>query len=63
MYKLTVAAHYLGVEPWELADQPSAWTEWAFMADGVDQEMAARRMAALFGGDGKGKTKGRGRAP
>lgn len=59
MYKLVAAAHYLGVPPWELADQPNAWTEWALMADGIEQEMATRRMAMMFG-DGK---KGKGRTP
>jgi hypothetical protein len=32
------AARYLGVAPWELLEQPYAWTIWAITAEGAEGE-------------------------
>lgn len=39
-YPLMQAARYLGVPPWDLADQAECWTDWALSArnaEGVTQ--------------------------
>lgn len=45
-YVLIRAAKYLGVAPWELAEKPIAWMNWALAAEDIDdsleREMAKR---------------------
>lgn len=52
-YGVIAAAHYLGVPPWELADRPAIWTEWALCASNAAQQAEAERTAAMFGGKKK----------
>ena len=40
-YPLMRAARWLGVKPWELAEQPQIWQERALLAENA--EIAARR--------------------
>lgn len=35
-YLLLRAARYLGVAPWELADQPVVWARWAWAAESAE---------------------------
>lgn len=35
-YAVIVASKWLGVAPWELADAPVAWLEWALAAMGAE---------------------------
>lgn len=49
-YPLVAAAHYLHVPPWELAERPSVWVEWALAAAGIDAQVEAERTSKLFGG-------------
>lgn len=35
-YPLIRAARYLGVPPWELAQQPRQWMEWAHIAQAAE---------------------------
>jgi hypothetical protein len=35
-YPLIKAARYLGVAPWELADQPQVWMAWALTAEAAE---------------------------
>jgi hypothetical protein len=45
-YTLVRAARYLGVAPWELLEQQSAWMDWALMAESAEneaQEIVARQ--------------------
>ena len=48
-YPLMRAARYLGVAPWELLRQPSAWVSWALLAERVEgevqEELAQREQA------------------
>ena len=40
-YPLIRAARYLGVAPWELLEQQSAWMEYALMAESAEREAEA----------------------
>jgi hypothetical protein len=35
-YRLIRAARYLHVAPWELAEQPVLWMNWALSAESID---------------------------
>lgn len=35
-YPLIRAARYLGVPPWQLAEMPVIWQEWALMAESAE---------------------------
>ena len=37
-YRLVKAAKWMHVPPWELLGRPDFWTEWALMAEAVDDE-------------------------
>jgi len=37
-YPLLRAARYLGVAPWDLAEQSLAWQEWALTAEAAEHE-------------------------
>ena len=37
-YPILRAARYLGVPPWELLEQSSAWMQWAITAEGAENE-------------------------
>jgi hypothetical protein len=37
------AAKYLGVPPWELAEQPTYWQEWANDCQWIDNELEKER--------------------
>lgn len=37
-YPLIQAARYLGVPPWELAERPLIWREWALAAMAADNQ-------------------------
>jgi len=50
-YPLLKAARYMGVAPWELAERPIAWQEWALMAESAEIS-AANQQSALGGGQG-----------
>lgn len=39
-YPLIRAARYLGVAPWELAQQPRQWMDWANIAQNAEAEAA-----------------------
>lgn len=54
-YALVKAASYYGIAPWELAEQPEAWTHWANCAASAEEQAAAERTAAMWGGGKKGK--------
>jgi hypothetical protein len=41
-YLVLRAARYLGVAPWELADAPAVWLDWALAAMQVEAEVEAR---------------------
>lgn len=41
-YVVVRAAKYLGVPPWELAEKPTYWLEWALTAMGIDGESEKR---------------------
>ncbi len=38
-YALIKAAKYLGVPPWELAERPTYWQEWANDSQSLDNEV------------------------
>lgn len=40
-YPLVRAARYLGVAPWELLEQPSAWMDFALIAESAENEAQA----------------------
>jgi hypothetical protein len=40
------AARYLGVAPWELAEQPLVWTEWALAAEAAEAHVKRERAKA-----------------
>lgn len=42
-YPLLQAARYLGVAPWELAERPSVWRDWALMAMEAENYAAEER--------------------
>ena len=45
-YTLLRAARYLGVAPWDLAQQPVVWTHWALAAESSEalaQQNQAKR--------------------
>jgi hypothetical protein len=46
-----VAARYLGVAPWDLAEQPRVWMDWALMARAA--EAKAERGDRNHGPDGR----------
>jgi hypothetical protein len=50
MGALVMAAAYLHVPPWELADKPTAWRDWALTAKQAEAQIESERMAAMFGG-------------
>jgi hypothetical protein len=37
-YPLLRAARYLGVAPWQLAERPLVWQEWALTAEAAENE-------------------------
>ncbi len=41
-YPLVRAARYLGVAPWELAERPAAWQNWALTAEAAESEARMR---------------------
>lgn len=43
-YGLIRAARYLGVAPWELAEKPAIWRDWAVAAESAEVEAQKRRM-------------------
>lgn len=47
-YPLIRAARYLGVPPWELAQQPAVWQDWALAAE--QAEISAQNQAAKRAG-------------
>lgn len=42
-YELILAARYLGVAPWELAEQPAVWLNWALAARAAENEAEKKR--------------------
>lgn len=36
------AARYLGVPPWELAQRPTAWRDWALLSEAAEHEAERR---------------------
>lgn len=55
-YRTILAAKELGVPPWELADKPLIWQEWALTVAHVQnhvQEERAKRSKSKRAGKGK----------
>ncbi len=42
-YALIKAANYLGVPPWELAERPAYWQEWANDCQWLDNDLEKER--------------------
>lgn len=42
-YPLLRAAKYLGVAPWELAEQSASWMRWAIIAESAEAETEEER--------------------
>ena len=40
------AARYLGVAPWDLAEQPAHWFQWALHAERAEGEARAQKAKA-----------------
>lgn len=53
MGTLIMAAAYLHVPPWELADRPTVWRDWALTVMAAQQAAENERMAAMMGARGK----------
>ena len=51
-YPLIRAARYLGVPPWELADRPRVWLEWALTCKAAEDGARAARMRIDIGQTG-----------
>ncbi|MGZ3677039.1 MAG: hypothetical protein ACXWQR_00545 [Ktedonobacterales bacterium] len=49
-YYLIRAARYLGVPPWELAERPIYWMEWANIAQNAEIDVQNRQQARANGG-------------
>jgi len=43
-YLLLRAARYLGVSPWELAERPVTWRDWALIAESAESQAEADRL-------------------
>lgn len=42
-YRLIRSAKYLGVAPWELAERPSIWMEWALASESAEVNAAEQK--------------------
>jgi hypothetical protein len=42
-YALLRAAKYLGVTPWELAEKPICWLQWALTAETAENQAERQR--------------------
>jgi len=48
-YTLIKAARYLGVAPWELAEQPTEWVAWAYACQSAEAEAQPRQQVGGTG--------------